>query len=372
MEPLKNTFSRPLLQQVAAAFTRVHPDFQDERFFSLVFHPAWEEMELKQRIRHLSLCLGQVLPPNYREALRVVTGVTEQLLEDAGEQMSFPYLFLPDFVETWGLSDPDASLPALATITRWSSAEFAIRPFILQYPDRLYTQMAEWSLHPSPMVRRLSSEGFRPRLPWGMGIPTLKKDPSPILPILENLRNDPAETVRRSVANNLNDISKDHPKLVLNTCRAWLGDSAETDKLLKHACRGLLKNGHPEALGLFGYPSETSGIRLDELTYPKSMEIGAAFPYSFVVCNESDQAMALRIDLQMEYLTSTGLYSKKVFKIKEGKLAAGQRERIQRHRSFADFTIRKHFPGNHRFALIVNGKQMASGSFELVTASVPE
>ena len=369
MEPFKNTFNRPLLQQVASAFSSVHPDFQDERFFSLVFDSEWEQLELKQRIRHISRCLGAILPSNYRQALKVVQEVTKQLLKESGEQMSFQYLFLPDFVETWGVEDPEASLPALETITRWSSAEFAIRPFLLRYPKLVYTQMLDWSKHPSPMVRRLSSEGFRPRLPWGMGIPSLKQDPGPILPILEQLRNDPSETVRRSVANNLNDISKDHPQLVLHICRNWMGESRQTDQLLKHACRGLLKKGDAEALRLFGYPSETIGLRIEQLSYPEKIKIGGVFPFSFVVRNESDQPMAIRIDLQMEYRTATGQYSKKVFKIKEGSLAARQTEPIQRHRPFTDFTIRKHYPGLHRFALIVNGKPMAEGSFELLTAS---
>ena len=139
-------------------------------------------------------------------------------------------------------------MKAIEFITQFITCEFAVRPFLLKYGDKMMNQMRAWSLHKSHKVRRLASEGSRPRLPWAMAIPALKKNPMPVLTILENLKNDPSESVRRSVANNLNDISKDRPGMVLKIANAWKGQNKETDAIVRHGCRTLLKHGHPEVL----------------------------------------------------------------------------------------------------------------------------
>ena len=160
-----------------------------------------------------------------------------------------------DFVEVFGLDDYEASIPALEYFTQYMSAEFAVRPFIVKYPKQMLAQMLVWSKHTNPDVRRLSSEGSRPRLPWGIALPALKKDPAPVLPILEELKLDPSESVRRSVANNLNDIAKDHPEVTLQVLHSWQAlDREEIAAITRHALRTLLKDGHPQALELLGYP----------------------------------------------------------------------------------------------------------------------
>lgn len=365
MEPLKNMFSRSLIEPFAHDVRSVRPDFPVAPFLSLVFDAQWESLELKQRVRHISLCLRKTLPQDYWEALQILTGVAERYVAHFGEKMTFEYTFLPDFVEIHGLDDPDASIPALEVLTRWSSAEFAVRPFLLRFPERMYAQMLNWSQHPSPLVRRLSSEGIRPRLPWGMGVPALKRDPSPVLPILENLRRDPAETVRRSVANNLNDISKDHPVLVLELAGRWLGESPETDWIVRHACRGLLKKGNPHALAHFGFQSGVEGIEIRNLQHDASVQVGGRLDFSFQVSNTLQQPVALRLEYGIDYQTLSGKISVKIFKIKEFALAAGQTENISKYQRFQDFTTRKHFAGAHSLRIVVNGKQMAEGKFEV-------
>ena len=365
MEPLKNMFSRELIESFAQDMLAVEKNFPVAAFLSLVFDAQWESLELKQRVRHISLCLRKVLPPDYREALQAMTAVTERYIARSGEKMTFEYTFLPDFVEIHGSDDPDASIPALAVMTRWSSAEFAVRPFLLRYPERMYAQMLEWSRHSSPLVRRLSSEGIRPRLPWGMGVPALKRDPSPILPILENLKQDPAETVRRSVANNLNDISKEHPALVLDMAGRWLGQSPETDWIVRHACRGLLKKGNAEALAHFGFQSGVEGIEIRHFQHDASVPIGGRLNFSFQVANTLPHPVALRLEYGIDYQTLSGKTSVKIFKIKEFTLAAGQTEDISKYQRFQDFTTRKHFAGEHTLRIVVNGKPLAEGALEV-------
>ena len=359
-------YSRPFVEAIAAEVQAVHPSFPAKTFVSTVFSSAWEGLELKQRIRHISHALRGSLPAEYPDALAVLVKTTEKKIGREGEQLNFWYSFFPDFVETFGVEHPNESLPALESITRLSSAEFAIRPFLLRYPDRLHAQMLAWSRHPSPMVRRLSSEGFRPRLPWGKGVPALKRDPSPILPVLENLRNDPAETVRRSVANNLNDIAKDHPALVLDIARRWYGQSAETDWIVRHACRGLLKKGHPDALAHFGFEQGIAGVSVNNLQLTDSVRIGTALDFSFSLNNDTASAVTLRIEYGIDYLTGTGKTSSKVFKIKEMTLPPGAKESILRRQRFTDFTTRKHYPGQHRLKILINGIALAEQSFMVV------
>jgi len=365
-EPLKNIFSRPLLEGFAQTVEAVWPSFDRAAFIFRVFDAGWEQRELKQRVRHIAKSLGAVLPSEYPEALSVVVRATEHLIEAHGEKLTFEYTFLPDFVEAFGVEHPEVSISALEALTRWSSAEFAVRPFLLRYPKRMYPQMLAWSEHASPMVRRLSSEGFRPRLPWGMGVPALKRDPSPVLPVLENLRADPAETVRRSVANCLNDISKDHPDLALDMARRWHRQHPDTDWVVRHALRGLLKKGHAEALAQFGFDQDVTGIETENLQAPQTVTLGGTLDFSFWVKNTAEIPHQIRLEYGIDYVTGSGRVSPKIFKIKEIVLAPGQAVHLQKHQRFTDFTTRKHYAGTHRLRILVNGKQLETLDFEVV------
>ena len=365
-EPLKNLFSRSLIEPFALEIREVWEEFPTQKFLNQVFDKNWESLELKQRVRHISQALRATLPPEYPEALDFVTKTTERYLHRHGEKLTFVYTFLPDFVEAHGVDYPDHSIPALETLTQWSSAEFAVRPFLLRYHERMCAQMLLWSKHPSAMVRRLSSEGIRPRLPWGMGVPMLKRDPSPILPILENLKNDPAETVRRSVANNLNDIAKDHPELVLSFAERWLGQSAETDWIVRHACRGLLKKGNAAALAHFGFQKGLEGIEISNFQVSEKVSIGGRLEFSFSIKNTANIPAQIRLEYGIDYQTLSGKISSKVFKIKELEIRSGQLENIARHQRFQDFTTRKHYAGPHTLRILLNGAAMTVQEFTVV------
>lgn len=361
---LKDIYSKTLLQEFAAITQREWPSFPVDPFLNAVFDKTWLDLELKARTKHISTCLLAHLPQDFKAAVQVLTDVSQRLTGDLEGKLAFEYGFVADFLENFGVEQPDIAIPAMEKITRLTSAEFAVRPYLIAYPDRMYGQMLEWSNHENTYVRRLASEGFRPRLPWGMGIPVLKKDPSPILPVLENLKKDPAETVRRSVANNLNDISKDHPDLVLNIAQKWKGDNAETDWIVKHACRGLLKGAHPVALKLFGF--ETKAIRVNDLAVDKKVKIGDRLNFSFQLVNASQKSEKVRIEYAIHYITATGKISKKVFKIKEKVMEMGEMENLVKNQRFENFTTRKHYPGQHTLEILVNGSVGASTSFEVI------
>ena len=200
-EKLKDIFfTSESVGQLADHIAAAYPDFVRQQFLGLVFDEAWESRELKDRMRHVAQCLHEALPQHYPTALEILEKVAPSI-------RGFETISLPEFVGRYGLGDWDLSLAALAFFTRFGSSEYGIRPFLKQDPERAIEYMLRWAGDENEHVRRLASEGCRPRLPWGMGLVAFKKDPSLILPVLEKLQDDESEYVRKSVANNLNDIS---------------------------------------------------------------------------------------------------------------------------------------------------------------------
>ena len=205
-EKLKDAFfTRATLTRLADAIAQADARFDRSQFLSLVFDAEWEAKELKARLRHAAVCLGRVLPPSYAQALKILRQV-------APHSSGFDGLIFPEFVEVYGLDEWERSLPALEFFTRFGSSEFAVRPFLHRDPARVMQYVMKWADSDNHHVRRLASEGCRPRLPWAMALPKFKADPSPLFPVLEKLKDDESDYVRKSVANNLNDISKDHPE----------------------------------------------------------------------------------------------------------------------------------------------------------------
>jgi 3-methyladenine DNA glycosylase AlkC len=355
-ERLKDMFfTQASINKFADTIKSFYPTFDKSRFLELVFDKSFETKELLDKMRHTTRCLHDTLPESYKDALTV-------LIKAAPHVKGFEAMAFPDYVATYGLDEWDLSLPALGHFTQYYSSELAIRPFLAKNPEKGMTCMIAWAGDKNPKLRRLASEGCRPRLPWAMALPKFKKDPRPILPILEKLKNDDSEDVRRSVANNLNDISKDNPDLALEICERWYGESKETDKIVKHACRTLLKAGNPRALAIFGYgdPSlvAVKNMRLDK----KALNIGDSLTFSFDVT--VTKKSRVRLEYAVDYVKAKDKLSKKVFKITENDYAAGSYS-ITRKQSFQEQTTRKHYPGTHRISIIVNGEEKAKASFDL-------
>ena len=252
-ELFKNIYNQDFFCQFTKIIEQVIPDFDTQSFLQHIFDTDWDNKELKQRMRHISVVLKNHLSKDYEKNVSLILKIIDQLEKNNISEKSIEYMFFPDFIEVYGLDNYTVSVQAFERITQFTSCEFAVRPFIINYSVAMIPQLFEWSNHKHAMVRRLATEGCRPRLPWAMAIPDLKENPAEILPILENLKNDVSESVRRSVANNLNDISKDNPAVVIAIVKSWKGKTAEVDKLLKHASRTLLKQGNQEIMTLFGF-----------------------------------------------------------------------------------------------------------------------
>jgi 3-methyladenine DNA glycosylase AlkC len=358
-EPLKNMYSKPVLENLADIFRKYHAGFNKKKFLELVFDDQWDSRELKQRMRHISNSLHKTLPGDYRNNISIMKKAVKEF-------RGFLSLIFPDYVEVYGLEDPKTSVSALELFTQYGSSEFAVRPFIIRYPDLLIPVICKWAKHKNYHVRRLASEGSRPRLPWAIALPEFKKNPEPVLAVLEMLKNDESEYVRKSVANNLNDISKDNPALALQVASEWYGKNKNTDRIVKHGMRGLLKKGNAGALKLFGYHG-AEGIKVKGLKIsPAKMKTGEKFEFSFILQPVNPHNENTRIEYTIDFLTSTGKISRKIFKITEGKFKKGGSYPFRKTHSLRDLTTRKHFKGKHKLGIVVNGETLSEKVFEVI------
>lgn len=353
-EPLKNIYSEEFIRNFAEICKPLIPNFSEEVFSSLVFTEQWNELELKQRMQHLTDCLHKVLPENFTDTVSCLIEISEEVKKISVSESNYEYIFISDYIASYGLKYPKESLYAIEKLTQMASAEFAIRPFILKYEEETMAQMLKWSEHENHTVRRLSSEGCRPRLPWGISFPKFKKDPSCIFPILENLKNDSSLFVRKSVANNLNDISKDNPSKVVQFAKNNIGKTENTDWILKHALRTLLKQGDSEALLLFGYSSiNASSFSLKLMT--EELRIGedlqAELEFSI------DKLSKLRLEYSIGYKRQNNKFSEKVFQISEKEFEKGTYN-LKFKRPFTQMSTRKLYAGEHYITLIVNGRRL--------------
>ena len=361
---LKNWYNKAFYDKLSTAFEKHYPSFNRKKFLALIFDEQWDNRELKERMHHTAVVIHSILSGSYAEKIVILNQIAPYC--DDG----FLGILFPDFVQTYGLEEAnkEVSINALEHFTQYSSSEFAVRPFIIKYTDEMMAKMTEWTKHENHHVRRLASEGCRPRLPWAMGLPAFKKDPSLILPILEILKDDVSEYVRRSVANNLNDISKDHPDLVLKMAANWLGKSKEVDWVVKHACRTLLKQGNSQAMRLFGFAAPDN-IQITNLQIENSLiTIGEETHFSFTLTNSTKTTTKLRLEYGIYYMKSNGKQNRKVFKISEKEYKANANETIRKKQHFKNLTTRKHYEGEHKLSVIINGIEKEIVIFSLKNA----
>ncbi|MDB5085422.1 MAG: hypothetical protein JWN30_2308 [Bacilli bacterium] len=359
-------YSVDFLHQFGQKVHAVYAPFHTEKFVQETMAGDWNELPLKQRFRRLSTTVGENLPARYEEALGILFAIDE-------ECVGFPYLFFPDFVEVYGQAEAhwERSMEALERFTSKSSAEFAVRSFILENPERMLSQMTAWADHPNEHVRRLASEGCRPRLPWGQALPLFKHDPTPLLPILELLKADPSLYVRKSVANNLNDIAKDNPSFVLETARRWKGTHAHTDWIIRHGCRTLIRKANPVALTLFGYAEvedKTPLVQFSTLSAnPSELSIGENCELRYELHIREGDSVRIRIEYGIDFVKSAGRTSRKLFLLSDKTVHGGVRLSGTRIHRWADLTTRRHYPGEHNIVLLVNGQEIAQTVINLKT-----
>lgn len=376
-EPFKNMYNEQFFNRFTKDLQLVIKDFDDREFVSQIMDNEWENRELKQRCMHITTILKNFLPADYKEAITKIFELLDYVkntqpdfskIDDTKFGLTLEYgPVLDNYVEQYGLDDYETSVKAIEKITQFTSCEFSVHPFIIKYPDKMMQQMLVWSKHEHWGVRRLASEGCRPRLPWAMALPNLKENPAPIIPILENLKNDPARFVRLSVANNLNDIAKDNPQTVIDLMKRWQGESKEVDWIIKHGSRTLLKQGNPEMMELFGFNSTVKSIHIENFQISiLKVKVGNSLEFSFNILNKNNKRTKIRLEYGIYYQKANGTLTKKVHKISEKEYAENSTTQITRKHSFRVVTTRKFHPGLHQVAVIINGNEFEKYDFELI------
>lgn len=364
-EALKDSFPLDIAHDLAARILRHEPSFPASEFLQRAAQ-GWEHLELMARGEHIASTLWTCanLPfPRLVAILVQELGPELERTEDNG-MAPFRHLPLSFLIARYGLGHVDESLAAMHALTRRFTAEFCIRPFLEHHRDAVLARLGEWARDPSPHARRLVSEGTRPRLPWASRLREFQRDPSLALPLLEMLRDDPHSYVRRSVANHLNDIGKDHPEVLLEVARAWWQDAPpERRRLLEHALRVRIKQGDPEALALLGYGA-TDSVAVGKVRFgSKSVRVGDSIEVSFEVRNTSASTQDVLVDLRLHAVKSDGSLKPRVFKMRRIALGAGETERLSLTLSFRPMTTRKHHPGRHEVDALVNGTAHPLGCF---------
>lgn len=365
-------FNAQKVSYLAGLFTAVDSGFDSAGFQTRVVE-KFPELELKERITHIAAVLDNYLPDDFEAAAALVSRALPPPLDPTKTDDDFgDFIFAPlgEWVVLRGLhTHPDRALEMLGVITQRFSMEWAVRPFLNQWPDQTLQQMAVWVDHPSYHVRRLVSEGTRPRLPWGEGVALEMTQP---LPLLDQLHVDPTRFVTRSVANHLNDISKKDPDLVLDRLQAWQMQGAQTptelDWMTRHALRGLVKSGRPRALTMVGFDPDTK-IEVQDFNVPTQIAIGDALTLSATLV-APDGGGAL-VDYVFWRQMANGKMAPKVFKLKQVQLPPGKPVSLKKsHRLKGDATTFRLLPGAHRIELQINGKVLASRDFTLLSTGV--
>jgi 3-methyladenine DNA glycosylase AlkC len=366
---LKTFFSNALVRRLAADLARADPRF-DERRFVAGACAGLGRLELLDRGRHIAGALADSLPPAYPDAVAVLLRslgpehATDELL---GVGMA-PFFYLPHtlFVAERGLDHFELSMHAQYELTKRFSAESSIRPYIARYPERTFGVLRTWATDRNAHVRRLVSEGTRLRLPWAARVAWLDANPERVLELLELLKDDRTSLVRRSVANNLNDLGKVHPNLLMQTGAAWLeGASAERRALVEHALRSAVKRGEPAALTLLGYGMKASIAVESVRVAPRRVAIGGRVSIAFVLRSTSRSPQDVLVDVAVHFVKASGRPSPKVFKLKRAVLPPRGSLELGTNVSLAVHTTRKPQPGLHAVDVIVNGKATRIASFRV-------
>ncbi|MDJ0685234.1 MAG: DNA alkylation repair protein [Alphaproteobacteria bacterium] len=361
---MKDFFDKSAVEDIAARLSNTWPEFPKPAFLRAVL-PELDALEYAARLRLISNRIASALPDDFPTALSILRAALGPEPEtEFGEFRHLPFL---EVVALRGLDHRALSVTALLDMTRWFSAEFSIRPFLDRWPVETLAQLHAAKDHPSPKVRRLLSEGTRPKLPWGMRLKGFVADPTPLLPILADLRNDPDAAVRRSVANSLNDIAKDHAALVIETLSAWrrAGTSEDLERLIRHALRHLVKAGDPDALRLLGFKPDAK-LRIERFALDQdSVAIGGALSFAFTILSEDPEPVSLAIDYAVHFRKANGKTAPKVFKLAVADLAPGQSRSFEKRQNFKPVTTRVLYPGRHAIEILANGASLATAEFEL-------
>lgn len=359
----KHWMSPQLLQRLGSSLEKIAPSFQTKKFLS--YKSRLEPLELKPRVQLIRDALKESLPADYATALQIILKSIHH-----GNVSGFDAWPYAEFIQAYGLNYPKISLQALSEVTKVFTAEWAVRPFIQKHHKETMSFLLLCAGDENQHLRRWASEGSRPRLPWGIRLQEFVVDPSPTLPILEKLKFDPELYVRKSVANHLNDITKDHPKIVIDLLKKWqrqatkVEDKKHLDWIIYRSLRTLIKDGHPGALSLIGVKKAKIQIEKIKIRKPK-IKLGERLDFGFTLRSTSKEDQKIVVDYIIHFVKSNQRQAAKVFKLKTFKLSAGKTIQIEKSHLIKKITTRQYYSGLHALEIQVNGCSHGKANWHL-------
>jgi 3-methyladenine DNA glycosylase AlkC len=359
----KHSISKSLLERISESLGKSFPRFNKKQFMKVA--PQLSSLELKQRVHLIRDELQKQLPDHFPQALEALLASVE-----LGNLRGFDLWPYTEFVQTFGLDHAKISLDGLKKLTPLFTSEFAVRPFLKKHQKSTLAYLLKATTSKDSHVRRWASEGSRPRLPWGERLGDFIKNPQLTLPILENLKYDHELYVRKSVANHLNDIAKDHPQLVIDTLKRWKKTSPAAqikniDWILRHSLRSLIKAGNPGALQLIGATANTK-IHLSSLKISKpEVKINDHLEFGFQIQSRAKTKQKLIVDYIIHFRMANDKTSAKVFKLKTLELPPNEKVLVQKKHSLKKITTRRYYKGEHFVEIQVNGKAYAKSKWLL-------
>lgn len=370
-EPLKNSFGADVPRTIARTIAAVSPRFNEQAFVQSVLE-GYDDLALMPRAWKIAHALRRYLPGDYEQALAILLASLDRQSKRTVVSGMGAFVFLPHvfFVAEYGLDHFEASMRAQYLLTQRFTAEFSIRRYLERHQAATLARLAEWTTDPSEDVRRLVSEGTRPRLPWAPRLRAFQDDPRPVLALLERLKDDASLYVRRSVANSLNDIGKDHPDVLVETATRWLEHATEERRwIIRHALRSAVKRGEAGALRVLGF-GDKAVVAVEKVRItPSRLPIGSSVGIMCEVASQASGVQRLLVDLRVHYVKANGKPSPKVFKLKTVELAPKQTIAFSKTLALTQLTTRTHYPGLHRIELLVNGHAYPLGAFHVTAGS---
>jgi 3-methyladenine DNA glycosylase AlkC len=363
---LKDQFGPSVPRAIAAMIRAVHAGFPHDAFLRDAL-AGYGPLSLTGRGFHIADALRKHLPHEYPRAVDILLVSAMQPHDHKASGGMASFLFMPHlyFIAKHGLDHFEDSMRAQHALTQRFTAEYSIRAFLEKHPQKTLERLREWASDPSHHVRRLVSEGTRPRLPWAPRLRAFQQDPRPVIELLESLKDDPELYVRRSVANNLNDIGKDHPEVLIKIARRWLRDAGpERQWIVRHALRSAVKRAEPGALAALGYGREAVVTLRNKTVAPSSPRIGGHVSIGFELANHSRKPARVLADLVVYFVKARG-YGAKTFKLRSLTLPPGESVALAKRIGLRQLTTRKHYPGVHRVEALLNGRRYPLGKFEL-------
>ena len=355
---LKNLYNESYISILSNNIRETYVNFNTRNFTNDIFDSNWNQKELKQRMKHIAEMLHKYLPNDYQKSIEILISVFKKMpIKFALENMIFQ-----NFVQLYGINYFDISMNALEKFTQHSSSEFAIRTFLIREENKTLDVMKKWAQSSSTHTRRLACEGCRPRLPWAIALKSFINNPKKIIEILNILQNDNEKYVQKSIANSINDISKDNPNIAKDIAQKWYGTNIQKNWIVKHGCRTMLKNGDVDILKLFGFANPIN-ISIKEVNIQKNVKMGNDLNFSFIL-KRNQNLGNLRIEFALTFVRMNNKTNRKVFNISQNNYRTNELKIIKKY-SFRKINTRKYYTGNHKIELIVNGVVLNTQEFKL-------